>query len=144
MELDDNANPKGSPITATWTDTKNEYTKKLAGIALYMAKYDITEDTTDPVTSYKNNDLALCDVQVWNIIDGGNGATSSPTYIARAGDEIKINTEDGTVYKNGAIFMEHLYIGSKFPVMQGGVMKTFAFEPNIDEAEWYYEYRPTR
>jgi len=146
MKLDiDTIKPLWSkPITATWADTNGTYNKALAGVAVYMAKYDITEDTTDPVTSYKNNDLALTDLQVWNIIDGGNSGSTEPTVIVRAGDEIKINCEDHTVYKNGDIFMENVYIGSNFLTMQGGIMKTFAFSPDIRDAEWYMEYRPTK
>ncbi|WP_439951336.1 phage distal tail protein, partial [Caenibacillus caldisaponilyticus] len=73
----------------------------------------------------------------------GNKGSTKPTVIAHAGDEIKINCEDHTVYKNGAVFMEKFYIGSNFPTMEGGVTKSFAFEPDLDEADWYYEYRPT-
>lgn len=39
--------------------------------------------------------------------------------------------------------MENFYIGSKFFDMDGGVPKSFAFEPNLDDAEWYMEYTPT-
>jgi predicted phage tail component-like protein len=145
MKLDDNSNPAWSkPITKTWTDTKNEFPKDLAGIAFYAAKYDIYEDTTQPITRYRNNDLMVSDVKVWNIIDGGNGASlTEPTVIAHKGDEVKINCEDRTVYKNGDYYMKKLYIGSDFPTMQGGITQTFAFEPGLDEADWYMEYRPT-
>lgn len=145
MKLDDDGNPSWKkPVTAKWTDTKNTYGKDLAGIAFYIAKYDIYEDKTKPITRYKNNDMRLCDVKVWNIIDGGDGTTlTSPTVIARKGDEIKLNCEDRTVYKNGDYFMKKLYIGSDFPTMRGGISKTFAFEPGLDEADWYVEYRPT-
>jgi phage-related protein len=66
--------------------------------------------------------MALCDVKVWSILNGGNGASSVPVTIARSGDEIKINCEDRTVYKNGDIFMKNLYIGSEFPTMEGGYL----------------------
>ena len=145
MKLKNDGNPAWKkPIVTTFTDNKNEYQKDLAGVAVYMAKYDIYEDTTTPVTRYKNNDLVLSDVKVWNIIDGGNGADSTlPKVIAHNRDEIKINCEDRTIYKNGAVWMQNLYIGSEFPTMQGGVKKTFAFEPGLDEADWYMEYMPT-
>ncbi|WP_310360085.1 distal tail protein Dit [Neobacillus drentensis] len=139
-----NGNPGWSkPIVIPWTDTNNKFSQnQLAGIALYCAKADITEDTVDPVVNYKNNELAACDIQVWNIINGGNDSTK-PVVIARNGDEIKINCEDHTVYKNGAYFMEKLYIGSEFLTMKGGIQRTFAFEPGLDEADWYMEVRPT-
>ncbi|MFE5430280.1 distal tail protein Dit [Peribacillus simplex] len=145
LKLDSNSNPLwDKPIIVNWTDTNNKFSnKKLAGIAFYTGKMDIAEDAANPKKAYKHNNMALTDVKVWNIIDGGNNSTKAPTVIAHKGDEIKINAEDRTVYKNGAPFMEKLYIGSKFPTLQGEVDKTFAFEPDLDEADWYYEYRPT-
>jgi predicted phage tail component-like protein len=144
MKCDSDHNPVwDKPVVTNWTDTKNIYNQKLAGVAVYIAKWDIEEDTANPPTEYQDNGMAVSDIKVWEIIDGGNGATTNPTIIARAGDEIKINCEDRTIYKNGAIFMENFYIGSKFPTLQGGVPKTFAFDPGLDDAEWYYEYRPT-
>ncbi|MGE6611866.1 distal tail protein Dit [Peribacillus sp. NPDC076916] len=146
LKLDSDSNPLwNKPIIVNWTDTKNQFSnKKLAGIAFYTAKMDITEDAANPPKAYKRNNMALTDVKVWNIIDGGNNSTEAPTVIAHKGDEIKINAEDRTVYKNGAPFMEKFYIGSDFPIMQGGIQKAFAFEPDLDEADWYYEYRPTK
>ncbi|MED3650604.1 distal tail protein Dit [Heyndrickxia sporothermodurans] len=145
MKFDDDSNPAwDKPIVVNWTDSKGKYAKKLAGIAFYTAKMDITEDAANPVKRYTNNGMALSDVKVWNIIDGGNKSSSSPTVIAHKGDEIKLNCEDRTIYKNGAVFMKNFYIGSEFPTMQGGIQKTFAFEPGLDEADWYLEYRPTK
>ncbi|MEC5268275.1 phage tail family protein [Heyndrickxia coagulans] len=144
MKCDSNHNPVwDKPITKTWTDTSKIYTQKLAAVAAYIAKYDIQEDTANPVVKYRNNDLALTDVCVWEIINGGNKSTTSPTVVARKGDEIKINCEDHTVYKNGAVFMKNFYIGGQFLTMQGGVPKTFAFSPDLSDADWYFEYRPT-
>jgi predicted phage tail component-like protein len=145
MKLDKNANPAWSkPIVKTWTDTSNTYNKALAGVAIYQAKYDIYEDKTVPITKYKDNDLVVSDIKVWNIIDGGNGSSSTlPKVIAHKGDEVKINCEDRTIYKNGAVFMKNLYIGSDFPTMHGGIQKTFAFEPSLTDADWYLEYLPT-
>lgn len=144
MKCDSKHNPMWSkPITKTWTDTSKIYTQKLAAVAAYIAKYDIQEDTADPVVKYTNNGLALSDVAVWQIINGGNSGTSAPTVIARAGDEIKINCEDHTVYKNGAVYMKNFYIGGQFFTMQGGVPKSFAFSPDLTDADWYFEFRPT-
>jgi predicted phage tail component-like protein len=144
LKLDSKSNPAWTkPIVINWTDTSNTYSgNNLAGIALYCAKYDITEDTANPVVAYRNNGLSLSGVQVWNIIDGGNDSTK-PKTIAHAGDEIKINCENHNVYKNGAYFMDKFYIGSQFLTMNGGIYKTFAFEPGLDKADWYVEYRPT-
>lgn len=144
MKLDQNANPAWSkPITATYTDKSGQYTDAIAGVALYIGKWDMTEDLTNPVTHYTNNHMGLTNLEVWNILNGGVNPDQSPTVIARAGDEIKINCEDGQVYKNGAIFMNNFYIGSNMPKMQGGVPNTFAFEPSVDQAQWFIDYRPT-
>ncbi|MFX3618748.1 MAG: distal tail protein Dit [Sporolactobacillus sp.] len=148
MKFDDNTNPVWSqPITADFTDTGNQFTGALAGVAFYTAKYDITEDTANPVVHYTNNGMGLCDVSVWNLIDGGNKPqviNNVPVVVAHAGEEIKINGQDHTVYKNGAIFMKYLYIGSTFPKIAGGVPTTLAFEPNLDQADWFLDFRPVR
>ncbi|PJN90547.1 distal tail protein Dit [Bacillus sp. mrc49] len=144
MAFDEDSNPKwNKPISKTWTDSSKKYTESLAGIAFYTAKGDISEDKANPVKRYKNNGMGLADVKVWRIIDGGNKSSSSPTIIARPGDEVKINCEDRTIYKNGAYFMEKFYIGSKFQTLMGGIPTTLAFEPGLDDADWYYEIRPT-
>ena len=144
LAIDDDGNPKWKkPITKTWTDTAKKFTKSLAGIAFYTAKGDIDEDRANPIKRYTNNSMALSDVKVWRIINGGNKNATDPVVIARAGDEIKINYEDRTIYKNGAYFMDHFYIGSQFQNLSGGLPTTFAFEPGLTDADWYYEIRPT-
>lgn len=143
LKLTNGSNPGWSkPIVVTWTDTKSTYQKDIAGIALYAGKYDIYEDIANPRVSYTTNTLQLCDVTVDNIINGGN-VTTKPQIIARKNDEIKINSEDHTIYKNGGYFMSKFYIGSQFLNMEGGVYKTFAFEPSLNDADWYVEYTPT-
>jgi predicted phage tail component-like protein len=138
------SNPGWSkPLVYTWTDTNNYFTNnQLAGVALYSGKFDIYEDIANPRVVYTNTRVELNDLTVNEIIGSGNTPTA-PQVIARSGDEVKINCEDHKVYKNGRYFMDHFYIGSQFPVMQGGVPKTFAFEPGLDEADWYVEYTPT-
>lgn len=145
MKLNSDNNPAWSkPITVKWTDSNNTYSQDLAGIAFYTAKYDIDEDRANPIQRYRNNGTALYDVKVWNILDGGNGGVgASPVVIARKGEEVKLNCEDRTIYKNGDIFMKNLFIGSQFPIMEGGALKSFAFEPDLKDADWYLEYRPT-
>lgn len=144
MRLTLGSNPGWSkPIVVNWTDNANTFTaNKLAGVALYSPMFDIYEDVANPRVSYSHNALELCDIAVWNIINGGNDPLK-PRIIAHAGQEIKINCEDHRIYKNGGYFMDKLYIGSQFLKMQGGVPKTFAFEPSLNEADWYVEYRPT-
>jgi predicted phage tail component-like protein len=148
MKFDDDSNPVwDKPITATFTDTGNQYQRQLGGIAFYTAKYKITEDGTNPRNYYTNNGMGLCDVKIWEIIDGGNKPqviNSVPVVIAHAGEEIKINSETRTVYKNGAIFMEYLYPGSTFLRLRGGIPTTLSFEPGLDDADWFLDFRPTR
>lgn len=144
MKLTLGSNPGWSkPIVVTWTDSAKTFqSTQLAGVALYCGKYDIYEDIANPPTAYAKNALELCDITVDNIINGGN-VPAKPVIIARAGEEIKINCEDHRIYKKGGYFMEKLYIGSQFLKMNGGVPKTFAFEPGLNEADWYVEYTPT-
>jgi predicted phage tail component-like protein len=145
MKLNSSGNPAWSkPIVKTWTDSQNKYANALAGVALYIGKYDIAEDVQSPPVSYANNVMECSDISIWEIVNGGNGSTTAPVTIARAGDELKINCEDRTIYKNGVPFMKNLQIGSDFPSMMGGIPKTFAFEPSLSDASWYYEYRPTK
>lgn len=144
LKLTNGSNPGWKkPIVVNWTDNSNTYTNNsLAGVALFAGKYDIYEDTANPVVSYQNNTLQLTHLEVNNIIGTGNNP-AKPVIIARKGDEVKINCEDHTVYKNGRYFMNRLYIGSEFFKMEGGVDKTFAFEPGLNDADWYVEYTPT-
>lgn len=148
MKMDENSNPAWSkPIKKTVTDKTGKFSGALAGVAFYTCKYDISEDKADPIKEYVDNKMALSDLKVWNIINGGNSTTkkkaAEPVVIARPGDEVKINCEDRTIYKNGDVFMQRLYIGSDYPILEGGIPKTFAFEPDLSNAEWYLEYRPT-
>lgn len=146
QKLDQNANPaKGwKPVVRTYKDTKGQFNRALAGVALFIGKFGIAADFANPVYHYENNHMGLCDITVNQIIDGGNGASTAPSIIARAGDEIKINCEDGHIYKNGGRFMGNFYIGSNFPKMKGGVPNTYGFYPSPDEAKWSITYRPTR
>ncbi|SLN02051.1 hypothetical protein FM106_22165 [Brachybacterium faecium] len=121
LKANNAGNAWSKPITTTFTDTKNTYNKKLAGIAFFLAKADIAEDRANPPIKYTVNTLAITDVKVWNILNGGNGITSKQEIIARAGEELRIDSEDGCFYKNGEPFMDNFYIGSRFPKFTGGV-----------------------
>lgn len=144
MKLDDNHNPVwDKPLTYYYTDTENKFNNALAGIAIYCAKMDITEDAANPIKHYTNNGMGVTDIKIYEIIDGGNSGDGTLPTIAYPGDEIKLNCENGKVYKNGDLFMKELYIGSNFPIMQGGIPKEFSFEPDLDQSDWYYELRPT-
>lgn len=132
-----------NPIHTAYTDIHNYYQKPLAGLAVYFAKYAITEDTSTPVYHYADNGLSLNDVSVWHIINGGNAAGSAYP-IARVGDEIVINCEEHRVYKNGATWMQELAIGSTWLDLPAGIPKTLAFDPMPGDADWSIDYRPMR
>ncbi|ATF25043.1 phage tail protein [Brochothrix thermosphacta] len=121
LKANNAGNAWSKPITTIFTDTKNTYNKKLAGIAFFLATADLAEDRANPPIKYTVNTLAITDVKVWNILNGGNGITSKQEIIARAGEELRIDSEDGCFYKNGEPFMDNFYIGSKFPKFTGGV-----------------------
>lgn len=143
MKLKDNGqNAWQKAKKYTYTDKKGYSNKQLGGIAVVISKYDITEDKNK--IAYKPNDMALCDVKVWNLLDGGNKKNNQPEIIAYAGEELKIDSEDGRVYRNGVPYMNNLYIGSTFFKCNGGVKKTYSFTPSPNEAEIFVEYVPTK
>nr|DAL94695.1 MAG TPA: distal tail protein [Caudoviricetes sp.] len=129
------------PFSATFTDTDNKYDNALAGVALFIGKWGIYQD--DHGISYTNNKMSLTDLKVYEIQNGGNSATSSPSVIAHSGDEIKIDCEQDQVFKNGNLFMQNLFIGSNFITMKGGTLSTFGLEPDIKDADWTLDYLPT-
>ncbi len=135
--LDTNGNPVGKLRTATYTDSSNQFGDKLAGVAIYLAKWDITEDTSEVAkTEYKENTLQLSDVKVWELI----GETNQ--FVVDEGDEIIINCSNQTVTKNGTAFMENVYIGSEFFEMTGGIETAFSLSPKpSNENEWYVTYK---
>lgn len=143
MKLNENgSNAWSKTKNYTYTDTKGYSNKQLGGIAFVISKYDITEDLNG--IDYTPNTMALCDVKVWNLIDGGNKANNEPEIVAYAGEEIKIDSEDGRVYRNGVPYMNNFYIGSTFFKVIGGTSKVFSFSPSPDEAEIKVDYVPTK
>lgn len=135
--LDSNGNPKGKLRTSTYTDSNNKFGDELAGIAVYFAKYDITEDKDDVKVAYLPNTLQLSDVKVWNILGEEN------QLVMEAGDELIIDCSDNNVYKNGTVFMENFYIGSDFFEMVGGIESAFAVSPPpSSKNKWYLAYKP--
>lgn len=151
-------NSKGSnawskPITLTKTLSdadKSKYvgSRQLTSFAVYMAKYPITEDLSNPVKSYQNDFMRLDDLKVWKIINGGQTEIDNPRPICDAGDEIKISTEDGTVYRNGEPFNslnghQVKAIGSNITglALEGGADKTYSFEPSTELGCWQIDQR---
>lgn len=134
QKCDSNGKPIGKVWKKTITDKKGDFSKdQLGGIAVYMGKYDITEDSKN--VPYTANKLALTDLKVYKIL----GDTEE--IVARPGDEITFNCEESTVYKNGVRYMSNFYIGSEFLEMKGGIESSFAVSPQPGEdADWFLDY----
>lgn len=142
----DGSNAWKSVHTATYTDKTGYLSKNLAGIACVIAKYDNPEDfvtSSDPKLDYTSNAMGLCDLSVYNILDGGNKTSKQKDVVAYAGEEIKIDSEDHCIYKNGYPFMSTYNIGSTFFNEIGGSEVAYSFFPTPDEAEISIDYVPT-
>lgn len=127
----------GKFTSKTYTDSSNKFSKRpLAGIAVYMAKMAIDEDKINE--SYKPNTIKLADVRVWNILE------KAPTsVVAEKGDEIIIDCDNKVVYKNGVVYLEDLYIGSKFLALDPQEELTYSVSPRPSaNAEWTVSYHP--
>ncbi len=147
------ANAWSKPINLTKTLTAADKSKyvgshQLTSFAVYMAKYPITEDLSNPVKGYQNDFMRLDDLKVWKIINGGQTEIADPTPICDPGDEIKIATEDGTVYRNGEPFNslnghQVKAIGSNITglALEGGADKTYSFEPSTELGCWQIDQR---
>ncbi|MDD9147821.1 phage tail family protein [Sporolactobacillus sp. CQH2019] len=127
----DNKNNPQWKYTYTWTDASNQFTGKLAGVAIYNAAYG-----TAAVMDHNQQ----ADIKVYQIIDGGKpGATEIPV-IATAGDEIMVDCEAHKVLKNGELFMTPLLIGSTFFDIQAGT-EVIGYAP-ADKVDIALSYRP--
>ncbi|PJN91221.1 phage tail protein, partial [Bacillus sp. mrc49] len=135
QKCNNNGQPAGKKWRGTYTDSAKKYGDSIAGVAVYIAKYDITEDSKN--VAYKPNPAALTDLKVYEVLG------DTVEIVARAGDEIVINCEENKVYKNGSMFLENLYIGSEFLTMNGGVPSSFTVSPEpVSEASWWMDYSP--
>lgn len=115
--------------TYTFVDSNNQFTNKLAGIAVWSAAYG----TADPCKY-----LHFTDLLINELVDGD----ADSTIIAHAGDELQIDCETETVYKNGVRFMTKLSLGSQWIDLQGGDSTALAFAP-FDKCNFSVSYRPT-
>lgn len=146
-------NAWAKPITMTKTLSDADLKKyvgdrKLTSFATYMAKYPITEDFSAPVIGYKNDFMRLDDLKVWKVVNGGTNTVQAPTPICDAGDEIKIATEDGTVYRNGEPFNSLngkmiKAIGSNITglALEDNTDKEYSFYPTTELGCWQVDYR---
>lgn len=125
----------GKFTSKTYTDSSKKFGDRLAGIAVYVAKLDIDEDAQG--FDYKPNSLALADVRVWNVLGAVN------EVVAEAGDEIVIDCDNKTVYRNGVVYMENIYIGSVFPTLDPNEEQAYAVSPVPSATnKWSLSYHP--
>lgn len=141
------------PVTASWTDTAGKYTgKKLNSVALFIGKLPRPEDFKKATKKHKvvlpHDDVARCDdLKVYEILSSSNSSSNgkTPNVIAHAGDEIKISTETGIVYKNGSPYNSVSGVLLKAPssnitglAVKAGETMTYAVEPSD---QWNIGYR---
>ncbi|MED1205850.1 distal tail protein Dit [Heyndrickxia acidicola] len=113
-----------------FNDTNNQYTSKLAGVAIWTAA-----NATIPPTNW----MKWTDLKVYR--ENSGNTNNNPPVIAHAGDEIQIDCESGVVFKNGARFMTPLSLNSQWLKLQGGDTSTVSVTP-FDSASWNLSYRP--
>lgn len=147
------ANAWAKPITKSVTLSDADLKKfvgssELDSFAIYMAKYPITEDLSNPAVGYSNDWFKLDDLVVQKVINGGSSEVAAPTPICDVGDEIKIATEDGTVYRNGEPFNSlngHMVkaIGSSITglALQDNADKTYSLFPSTTLGCWQIDQR---
>lgn len=125
----------GKTYTGTYVDEKKEYCKPIAGVAVYIAKMNTTEDKLG--VKVNDDDFYCCHVIADEI------KTPVDRVIARQGDEITIDCANGRVYKNGEIFMNRLGIGSNFLSLTPNESHTIAVSPPPGaNASWSVSYQP--
>lgn len=126
----------GTYTSKVYTDSTGKFSKALAGVAVYMAKYDISEDTLKQ--KYKPNIVKLCDLRVYNVLE-----KATTTVIAEKGDELIIDCDNKVIYKNGYIYLEDVYIGSVFPQLDPKEPSMFAMSPAPStDVKWSVTYHP--
>lgn len=130
-------------IKRKWTDTKKVLSNQmnLAGLAVYGAKYNITEDKYTELKKYKNAWMYFCDIKINEIKSGGNTSIKE-SPVALKGEEVVINCDTRNCSVDGESKNNLLYIGSTFVKSEGAIPQTFAFSPSTDEADWYVYHVP--
>jgi predicted phage tail component-like protein len=85
-----------------FTDWQNKYMQKVAKIQLHIAAYD-----KDPAV----DQMWISNVYFREIL---SKQSNQVDYVFRTGDKLLIDCETGEIYKNGKLFLERLYPGSEF------------------------------
>lgn len=128
-------------LKKTKLDTSDKFGFALANIGVFFGKHDIDEDLSKPPVVYRTDFETLTDYKEWRT-DGSTDADDNPHIIAKAGDEIVIDTTDNNVTINGQNANKYVSWLSTFPGIQGGVGQELHFYPDPANADITLDYVP--
>jgi hypothetical protein len=112
-----------------FTDRDRKFMDKIAGVAVHIGAYGDTAPMSPAWISHVTltRIKGVKDHQVKQIFDEG--------------DELHINTEDGSVLLNGRPYLEDLDISSTFFALEGGASQEIGFAPD-QKCDVIMSYRP--
>lgn len=122
-------------------DKSGKFGFALANLGVFFGKHDIKEDLVNPVVAYKSDYEALTNYEEWRS-DGSTDPDDTPHIIAKAGQEIIIDTANNKVTIDGKPADKYVSWLSTFPKLTGGVPQTLHFFPDPKNADVTIEYRP--
>lgn len=150
LSAQDNS-PKEKIAQGTWkmsAEDQKKFDFTLSKVAFFMGKMDIVEDGLNPAKTYREHFMAITDLRVKNIVNGGNSKKDKPSYILQKGDEIIIDCERKHVYINNEPVDYLTDIGSTFPTWnrkynEKGTAEVAFFPDPGDAMDLEITYRPT-
>ena len=122
-------------------DTSGKFGFALANIGVFFGKHDIDEDLSKPPVVYRTDFESLTSYKEWRT-DGSTDPDDNPHIIAKAGDEIVIDTTNNNVTINGQNANKYVSWLSTFPGIQGGVGQELHFYPDPADADITLDYVP--
>lgn len=122
-------------------DTSGKFGFALANVGVFFGKHDIEEDLSKPPVVYRTNFESLTSYKEWRT-DGSTDPDDNPHIIAKAGDEIVIDTTNNNVTINGQNANKYVSWLSTFPGIQGGVDQKLHFYPDPADANITLDYVP--
>lgn len=128
-------------LKKTKLDTSGKFGFSLANVGVFFGKHDISEDLSKPPVVYRTDFESLTDYKEWRT-DGSTDADDNPHIIAKAGDEIVIDTTNNNVTINGQNANKYVSWLSTFPGIQGGVDQELHFYPDPASADITLDYIP--
>jgi len=121
----------------TYTDKNNTFGDSLAGVAIYMAKHDITEDSNGK--AYKPNQVQLTDLRIYKV-----NLKGEVDMVADKGDVITIDCDNKQVFKNGVLY-NNLYLSSSYLTMLAGQPNVYSVSPTPSATNtWKVKYSPKK